>query len=95
MEDLSRNSLPWSKCNDDEMQAFTFQQKLIPSNTLYHPIQDRLSLLISKNVWHNFIEKYSKISVFLAAVMLMILIIKSCLRKKRWKICSSNYLIRN
>ena len=82
MEDLSRNSLPWSNCNDDEMQAFTFQWKLIPSNTLYHPIQDRLSLLISKNVWHNFIEKHSKIIVFLAAVMLMILIIKSCIRQK-------------
>ena len=50
--------------------------KVLPSNrknifyrNLHHPMQVRLSLLISKNVWHNFAEKYAKISVFLATMM--------------------------
>ena len=30
----------------------------------HHPLQGRLSLLISKSVLHNFAEKYTKISVF-------------------------------
>ena len=46
--------------------------KVLPSNrknifyrNLHHPIQGRLSLLISKSVWHNFAERYPEISTFL------------------------------
>ena len=55
---------------------FFFFSFFLPSNrrnifyrNLHHPIQGRLSLLISKSVWHNFAEKYAKISVFLAAMI--------------------------
>ena len=44
-------------------------QKNIFYRNLHHPIQGRLILLISKNVWHNLAEKYAKISVFLATLM--------------------------
>ena len=51
------------------MIAFTFPPKKKNSRNLNPPIQDRLSLLSSKSIWHNFVEKYSKISVFLAPLI--------------------------
>ena len=44
-------------------------RKNIFHRNLHHPIWGRLRLLKSKNVWHNFAERYAKISVFLATLI--------------------------
>ena len=54
----------YAKC-----KVLPFNRKNIFYRNLHHPIQGRLSLLISKSVWHNFAEKYAKISVFLATMI--------------------------
>ena len=51
------------------MYAFTFQPKNIFYIILHYPIQDGLSLLISKSFLHDSAEKYSKISVFMATML--------------------------
>ena len=38
-------------------ERITFQPKKVFYRNLHYPIQERLSLLISKRVFHNFTEK--------------------------------------
>ena len=54
----------YAKC-----QVLPSNRKNIFYRNLHHPIQGRLSLLISQSVWHNFAEKYAKISVFQATMI--------------------------
>ena len=50
-------------------KVLPFNRKNIFYRNLHHLIQGRLSLLISKSVWHNFPETYAKINVFLSTMI--------------------------
>ena len=68
------------------MQTFTFQPKHVFYKNLHYPIQERLSLLISKRVSHNFAEKLLAMLICLWCTLtcLCTVISRSLLRRLFW-----------